>query len=294
MKYTAQNEYGKLETVYIKSITDGFRNQSYIDENWKDLGYLFKPNFNKARKEYDTFKSILESYATTIFSFPQDTSTGIDSIYCRDASIITDQGVILCNMGKNQRKTEPEAQARFYQSQGVSILGRINAPGLIEGGDTIWLDHETLVVGKGYRSNAEGVSQLKTILDPHGIKVFSFDLPHFWGPEDVFHLMSIFSPADKDLAVVYSPLMPVAFRQMLLQKGYELIEVPKDEFYSMGCNVLALAPRQCMMTKGNPKTEKLLINAGCKVYAYEGKHISVAGGGGPTCLTRPVQRSIMS
>ncbi|NNF34388.1 MAG: hypothetical protein HKN68_09790 [Saprospiraceae bacterium] len=292
MKFSAQNEYGKVEEVYIKSIEDGFRNQSELDNHWKDLGYLFQPDFDKACKEYDNFKNIIKTYATTVQSFPEDDLTGIDSIYCRDASIVTDHGVILCNMGKNQRNTEPESQARFFQSQGVSILGRVNTPGLIEGGDTAWLDQETLIVGKGYRSNAEGVAQLKALLNPYGIKVLSYDLPHFQGPQDVFHLMSIFSPVDKDLAVVYSPLMPVAFRQMLLQNGYKLIEVPKEEFYSMGCNVLALAPRICMMTKGSPKTEKLLTDAGCEVISYEGKHISVAGGGGPTCLTRPFKRAV--
>ena len=290
MTLTAQNEYGKIDEVYIKSITAGFRNQSDLDRNWKDLGYLFCPDFEIACEEYEHFKSILGSYASAVHSFPEDTDTGIDSIYCRDASIVTDHGVIPCNMGKDARNTEPEAQARHYKAQGVKILGSIQSPGLLEGGDTAWIDQNTLAVGKGYRTNAEGVRQLKALLDPYGIKVLAYDLPHFQGPQDVFHLMSIFSPIDKDLAVVYSPLMPVAFRQMLLQKGYKFVEVPEEEFISMGCNVLALAPRTCTMTTGNPKTEKLLIHAGCKVITYEGKHISVAGGGGPTCLTRPTRR----
>ncbi len=102
--------------------------------------------------------------------------------------------------------------------------------------------------------------------------------------------MSILSPVDKDLAVVYSPLMPIRFRNELLKRGYELIEVPEEEFESMGCNVLAISPRNCVMVDGNPKTKNLLEAAGCKVTTYSGKEISVKGGGGPTCLTRPLAR----
>jgi N-dimethylarginine dimethylaminohydrolase len=292
MKVTAQNEYGKIAEVYIKGIVEGFVNQSILDNNWEDLGYVFRPDFNEACVEYDEFRKIIESSSHTVHAFPEDAETGIDSIYCRDASIVTDQGVILCNMGKGTRSTEPEAQERYFKSRGIKILGSIQFSGLLEGGDTAWIDQDTLVVGKGYRSNAEGVAQLKEILDPYGITVLAYDLPHYNGPQDVFHLMSVFSPVDKDLAVVYSPLMPVAFRQMLLDRGYQLIDVPTEEFESMGCNVLALSPRKCMIVKGNPRTEQLLDEAGCEVISYKGRHISIAGGGGPTCLTRPAMRVI--
>ena len=291
-EYSAQNEFGRLKEVYIKNINDGFIDQDSIDEQWKDLNYLFRPDFEQALKEYEGFESILKSYAIDVNSFSKDGRTGMDSIYCRDASIVTDHGVVLCNMGKGARIREPQAQGDYFLNQGMNILGSIESPGLIEGGDTAWIDQHTIAVGKGYRSNAAGVSQLRDLLNPLGINVLAYDLPHVHGPEDVFHLMSIFSPIDSDLAVVYSPLMPVAFRQMLLRKGYQFIEVPKDEYETMGCNVLALAPRTCLMTNGNPQTESLLRNAGCEVITYEGSNISVAGGGGPTCLTRPISRSV--
>ena len=102
--------------------------------------------------------------------------------------------------------------------------------------------------------------------------------------------MSILSPVDKDLAVVYSPLTPVAFRNELLDRHYQLIEVPEQEFDSMGCNVLAIAPRQCILVNGNPRTRLALENAGCRVIEYQGAEISLKGGGGPTCLTRPLER----
>jgi N-dimethylarginine dimethylaminohydrolase len=145
-------------------------------------------------------------------------------------------------------------------------------------------------VGHSYRTNASGIAQLKALLEPKGIEVIVVDLPHFRGPSDVFHLMSILSPVDADLAVVYSPLMPVSFRNYLLDRGFDLVEVPEAELDSLGSNVLATAPRTCIMARGNPRTEAALKQAGCRVATYEGSEISLKGGGGPTCLTRPYQR----
>ena len=214
----------------------------------------------------------------------------MDSIYCRDASIATNKGMIICNMGKPARANEPEAERKAFAKKGIKILGSIEAPGMVEGGDVAWLDEKTLAVGHTYRTNEKGIQQLKSLLNPFGINVITVQLPHYKGPSDVFHLMSILSPVDKDLAVVYSPLMPIVFRKELLNRGYELIEVPEEEFDSMGCNILAIAPRKCLIVAGNPKVKASLEKAGCTVFEYEGTEISVKGGGGPTCLTRPLER----
>lgn len=287
---TAHSEYGVLESVFIKKVSDAFMDEFTVDTNWEDLNYLGKPNLDKAISEYANFIKLLENQKTTIHYLPVDYNVGMDSMYCRDASISTDGGMILCNMGKGQRTTEPEASKQAFEAAGIKILGRINAPGTIEGGDVAWLDEDTLAVAHGYRSNDEGFNQLRTLLEPMNVEVIQVDLPHYKGTSDVFHLMSIFSPIDKDLAVVYSPLMPVRFRNELLKRGFKLVEVPTEEFESMGCNVLAIAPRKCMLVKGNPVTKERLEAAGCQVFEYEGLEISVKGGGGPTCLTRPILR----
>jgi len=194
-------------------------------------------------------------------------------------------------MGKGERINEPKSHLEIYTQNNIPVLGIIEAPGTLEGGDVAWLDKKTLAVGHTYRTNPEGITQLKALLEPKGIEIIVVELPHYKGKNDVFHLMSILSPVDKDLAVVYSPLMPIKFRNELLDRGFELIEVPDEEFDSMGCNVLAIAPRQCLMVAGNPKTKQLLERTGCKVTTYKGEEISIKGGGGPTCLTRPMQRS---
>ena len=243
-------------------------------------------------KEYHAFQLFFTNKNIETCFFPADQKTWIDSIYCRDASIATDFGMIICNMGKKGRIQEPKAQLETYLQNTVKILGEITFPGTLEGGDVAWLDQKTLAVGHTYRTNDQGIRQLKALLLPKGIEVIVVELPHYKGKEDVFHLMSILSPVDKNLAVVYSPLMPIKFRNQLLERGFQLIEVPDEEFESMGCNVLAVAPRDCLMVDGNPITKKLLEQAGCQVVAYKGNEISVKGGGGPTCLTRPMKRTL--
>jgi len=291
-KETSHSEYGKIVDLFIKPVAAAFQNQQKINREWSALNYLDEPDFNKAIEEYDAFQSILKNAGIILHQFSQSKDLTLDSMYCRDASIFTDFGIVLCQMGKNQRRTEPAACQSDYLSNGFDILGEITGDGQLEGGDVAWIDDHTLAVANGYRTNDEGLRQLSALLNPHGIDTMQVDLPHYKGTSDVFHLMSIFSPVDKDKAVVYSPLMPVRFRRLLLDRGIQLIEVPDEEFETMGCNVLAVAPSQCVMVKGNPITKERIIAAGCELIEYQGQEISVKGGGGPTCLTRPMKRLI--
>ena len=291
MKATSHSEYLKLQKVFIKPALNAFVSQSHLNNQWKDLNYLERPDFDVAIEEYESFENFLLDFGVEIDYFPEDKAVTIDSMYCRDASITTNFGMIICNMGKVGRTNEPASHKQTYIDVKIPILGEITYPGTLEGGDVAWLDEKTLAVGHSYRTNTEGIAQLKKLLEPNDIEIIVAELPHYKGPSDVFHLMSILSPVDKDLAVVYSPLMPIGFRNKLIDRGFELVEVPDGEFDSMGCNVLALAPRQCVMVEGNPITQKRLERAGCKVMAYKGREISIKGGGGPTCLTRPILRS---
>ncbi|HEY2648934.1 MAG TPA: arginine deiminase family protein [Puia sp.] len=292
MNYTCHSEIGKIKSLFIKNVEQAFLNDAHIDQNWQTLNFLGKPDLSLARKEYKLFQSILENHVAEVFHLPEDLSVNMDSIYCRDASIATNKGMIICNMGKAGRMNEPLAEKKAFEKKAIPILGTITAPGTVEGGDVAWLDEHTLAVGHTYRTNEEGISQLKSLLKPLGVEVIVVHLPHYKGHADVFHLMSIFSPVDSNMAVVYSPLMPIVFRNYLLQRGYQLLEVTDEEFESMGCNVLAMAPRECLLMKGNPVIKAVLENAGCLVSVYQGEEISMKGGGGPTCLTRPIYRSV--
>jgi len=292
MNRTHHSEYLKLQSVFMKPAKNAFVSDIHLSEQWRELNYLSRPDFDNSLEEYSSFQKYFSQNNIETHDFPFDQNVQIDSIYCRDASIATDFGMIICNMGKGGRINEPQSHLEIYKSNNIPVLGIVEAPGTIEGGDVAWLDETTLAVGHTYRTNLEGITQLKALLEPKGIEIIVADLPHYKGRDDVFHLMSILSPVDKNLAVVYSPLMPIKLRDELLDRGFELIEVPDEEFESMGCNVLAVAPRQCLMVSGNPKTHKLLEGAGCQVTTYNGEDISVKGGGGPTCLTRPLLRSI--
>jgi N-dimethylarginine dimethylaminohydrolase len=292
MNLTCQSEYGTLQSVFIKKAADAFVDASTIRQQWQALNFLSEPDFLQAQNEYHHFEKLLRTTNPEIHHFESDGSVTMDSMYCRDASIATDKGMIICRMGKAGRMNEPSAALKFYEKVGIPILGKIESPGTVEGGDVAWLDQNTLAIGRTYRTNVEGIRQMRALLAPCGVSVVEVQLPHYKGPSDVFHLMSIFSPVDKNLAVVYSPLMPIVFREELIQRGYQLIEVPDAEFESMGCNVLAIAPRQCLMVKGNDITKERLQQAGCTVLEYDGIEISYKGGGGPTCLTRPLWRKV--
>ena len=290
MTETSHSEYLRLKTVYLKSVRNAFVSDEVLAEQWRALNFVAKPQFDAGVIEDENFERLLLNNRVEVKHFPKDPNTKIDSIYCRDASIATNYGMIICNMGKVSRKEEPYAQKKVFENEGAHILGAIESPGTLEGGDIVWLDENTLAVGHTYRTNGEGILQLRSLLYPYNIDVLAVELPHHKGPSDVFHLMSILSPVDKNLAVVYSPLMPIGFRNELIRRKFQLIEVPDDEFESMGCNVLAIAPRKCIMVKGNPKTQAALVKAGCEVFTYSGQEISIKGGGGPTCLTRPLKR----
>ncbi|MFY0690251.1 MAG: hypothetical protein JXQ90_23960 [Cyclobacteriaceae bacterium] len=289
---TCHSDYGTLKSVYVKPVVHSFRSQKQLDEEWDTLNYLSCPSYEGSVTEYQKFISLLIREGVEINTFETDDSVTIDSIYCRDASIATDSGVIICRMGKAGRLNEPAAQKKIFRENGVPILGEILPSGTVEGGDVAWLDDETLAVGHSYRTNTEGIRQLTKLLERVEVNVIPVELPHYKGRSDVFHLMSILSPLDHNLALTYSPLMPINFRCRLLDMGYQLVEVPDEEFETMGSNVLALGPRKCLMVSGNPIVKQRLEEAGCTVLEYNGNEISIPGGGGPTCLTRPLWRDI--
>ena len=284
-------ETGRLERVVVKHARDAFVSDEACGRDWAPLNYSAAPALARAIEEYEAFLAILRHAGAQVDFLPADDRTNLDSIYVRDASIVCARGVILGRMGKRLRLGEPAAQKAAFRRMGVPVVGEITEPGCLEGGDVVWLDDRTVAVGHGYRTNEDGILQLRSILADSIDDLIVVPLPHWRGPGDVLHLMSLISPVDSDVAVVYSPLLPVPFRQQLLERGYTLVEVPAGEFDTMGTNVLALGPRECVMIAGNPRTRAALERAGARVTEYAGDEISVKGAGGPTCLTRPLARA---
>lgn len=285
----ALNEYGKISRISLRDPKAAFGGQPRINAEWQRLNYHAQPDYECALGEYTAFVEALNVTDAEVLYLEGSNQLTLDAIYVRDAAIPSPRGLILANMGKPDRAEEPATNGAQLHKQGIDIAGTISGGGRVEGGDFVWLDDQTCAVGEGYRTNAEGIAQLKALLGP-AVHVEVCPLPHYKGQDDVFHLMSMLSPLDRDLALVYSPLMPVPFRSWLLELGLQLVEVREHEFESMGCNVLAVSPRQCVMVEGNPDTRDALQAVGCTVTCYAGTEISRKGEGGPTCLTRPLER----
>jgi N-dimethylarginine dimethylaminohydrolase len=284
---TFQSDVAPLRRVLMKHARDAYLSSARISAQWEALDYAAPPDFEAACRESDALAALLESLGVEVAWLPA-ADAGLDSIYVRDAAIVCDEGLVLSRMGKPARSDEPASLARALPSLGVSVHGRIESPGTLEGGDVVWLDTQTLAVGRGKRTNAEGIRQLTALLP--GVEVVTVPLPDWTAPGDVFHLMSALSPVAEDLALVFPPLLPPAFLAELRARGHALVEVPAAELESQGSNVLAVAPRVVVALEGSPETRRRLEEAGVEVHTYRGDEISAKGFGGPTCLSRPLER----
>ena len=283
--YGSQSMVAPLKRVLVRQPDEAFG--SADPERWH---YVAQPNLDRARSEHAAFVEILREHGCEVLFHEQPMPQHADAIFTHDPVIMTDEGAIILRMGKELRRGEESAIGESLQRHDVPVFATLEGDATAEGGDLLWLDHETLAVGRGYRTNTEGFRQLTAALRPLGAKTIEVQLPHAGGPAACLHLMSLISMIDHDLAVVHLPLLPVPFVELLGFRGIELVEVPESEYPTMGPNVLALAPRRCLMLEGNPGTKARLEAAGCEVLTYRGEEISHKAEGGPTCLTRPLLR----
>jgi len=283
--YGAQSMVEPLRRVLVKRPDEAFGTAD--PAVWH---YTARPDLEEARREHDALVEILRGAGAEVIDHPEAQPDRADSIFVFDPVLVTNRGAVLLRMGKELRRGEEAALGRRLQGAGVPVLAALKGEATAEGGDLLWLDSQTLAVGQGFRTNAEGLRQLREILAGLDVQVLPVELPYFTGPVACLHLLSLISPVDHDLAVVYPPLLSVPFWKTLRDRGFRLIEVPEDEFPTMGPNVLALAPGKCLMLEGNPVTRRRLEEAGCEVLTYRGREISLKAEGGPTCLTRPIWR----
>ncbi len=257
------------------------------------LWHYAKPlDRNRLLQQYGAFTDLVEKSGANIEWMASNQSLA-DSVFTYDPSLVIADGAVVLRPGKQLREPEAQLHQQFYERLGVPLLGTITAPGTVEGGDCFWIDDQTMAVGRGFRSNQEGISQLKRILAVHGVTVESFDLPVWDGDSACLHLMSLVSPLDHDLALVYRRLLPVALYQLLCERGVSCLEAPDQEFAAskgLNLNVLATAPRQCIAVAGFPETAGLMSEAGCEVSLFAADDLCIPCEGGPTCMTRPILR----
>lgn len=277
-----QDQTSVLRRVYVRPP------RSEDARAWRAYGWHGEPDPSRAEEEHDALRAELERAGAEVVVGSTPVDGDPDAIYAYDAVLMTDAGAIVLRPGKTGRRGEPRAVAADLLVAGVEVIGTVEPPATAEGGDLFWLDATTLVAGRGYRTNDDGIDALRRLLP--GVDVLAFDLPHQAGPDACLHLLSLISPLDTDLAVAYLPLLPVRLVQELERRGVHLVEVPDEEFATMGANVLALAPRVGLALEGNPRTRERLGAEGVDVRTYAGEEISRKGDGGPTCLTRPLER----
>lgn len=252
--------------------------------------YAGRPDLAAARREHEALAEILRAAEAEVADHPEPQPGRADAIFVFDAALMTAAGAVILRPGKALRQGEEEAMARRLGELGVPILAALHGEARAEGGDLLWVDRRTLAVGQGFRTNREGLRQLGTALADLGVEVVPVELPYWTGPAACLHLLSLLSLVDRDLAVAYPPLLPVGFWRLLGERGIRLVEVPAEELPTQAPNVLALAPRRCLMLEGNPVTRARLEAAGCEVSTYRGDEISMKAEGGPTCLTLPLWR----
>lgn len=259
-------------------------------DDWKAYGYTNPVDHAATEAEFDAFCTLLAGAGVDLVMQEPDDVGRLDSIFVYDASIVTDEGAILTNPGKAIRRVEVDYAESLYNNLGVPVIGRITGDAMLEGGDVFWLDNNLLAVGIGYRTNQIGADQLATFLRPQGVEVIRTELPHWHGPDECLHLLSLISPVAERTAVVFSPLVSTPFMQLLAALDWNLIDIPAEEFSSQGTNVLALAPGKVLILEENIGTRTLLEAAGMEVLTYRGLHLSHNRQGGPTCLTRALWR----
>lgn len=283
--YGAQSMVAPLRSVLVKRPDEAFAVNDPVA--WH---YAGRPDLTIAQQEHDALVALLRQGGAEVIYHDEPQPGHADAIFTFDPAIVTDHGAIILCMGKSQRRGEEPAMARRLEELGVPLLYTLHDEARAEGGDLLWIDHDTLAVGLGFRTNAEGLRQLREALTGIGVNLIPVELPYYTGPEACLHLLSLISIVDYHTALVYPPLLAVPFWQELQQRDFRLIVVPAEEFPTMGTNVLALAPGKCLMLEGNPITKGLLEEAGCEVITYRGNEISLKAEGGPTCLTRPILR----
>jgi dimethylargininase len=285
--YGSQSMVDPLRRVLVKRPDEAFAVEDPV--RWH---YAGRPDLEIAQQEHDALVSILSQAGAEVIYHDELQRDCADAIFVHDPAIVTDRGAIILRMGKDLRRGEEAAIARRFEELDVPIHYELHNEARAEGGDLLWIDHDTLAVGQGFRTNEQGLRQLREALEPLGVTLIAVPLPYYSGRNACLHLMSLISLVDHDAAVVYLPLLPVPFWQYLREREFRFIEVPEKEFESMGTNVLALAPGRCLMLEGNPITRRRLEEAGCQVFTYRGNEISLKAEGGPTCLTRPILRSL--
>jgi N-dimethylarginine dimethylaminohydrolase len=289
-RFNGHSMVDTLKRVLVCSPRTACWHQPERAARWRELGFAHPPDFALAQAQHEAMCRELEACGAEVEDIPPAMELSLDAVYTHDASLPTDFGLILMRPGKANRVPEGKHHGSFCQILGIPMLAKITAPATTEAGDMVWLDAKTLLVGHGYRTNAQGILQLRALLKSKGVEVVSGPLPHGSGPAACLHLMSLISLLDEKTVLVDLPWLAVETVALLKERGYALIEIDYSERETLACNVLSLGEKRLLALEENAKTIQKLRSAGFDVRTFPGSELCINGNGGPTCLTRPLLR----
>jgi dimethylargininase len=281
-RFGAESMVDPLRAVLVKRPGEAFA-RAFDDPAH---GFLHLVDLPEAQRQHDQLCSTLAGLGVTVHELGME-SDGPDLVYTFDPALVTAEGAVLLRAGKPTRRGEETVLEKWFADHGVPVAGRIHPPGTVEGGDTFWLRPGVFCIGRSLRTNSRGADQLAAII---GGDVHAFDVQYARGPSECLHLLSVISPVAEKVAAVFLPLLPAGLHELLGELGYDLVTVPEEEFSTLGCNILAVRPGVLVMAEGNPVTQRRLVERGCEVHTFAATEIGINGGGGPTCLTRPILR----
>ena len=281
---------GTLKRVLVCSPASAGWDSPICMGRWRELGFQHSVNWCEAAAQHAALCRQLEIAGAELISLPASPDLSLDAVYAHDASLSTDFGMIVLRPGKANRVDESARHRELYEQTGIPVLGEITSPGTAEAGDMVWLDSKTLLIGRGYRTNAAGIEQIRQLLAPKEVEVLSAPLPYGPGPSACLHLMSLISLIDEKTALVDLPWLAVETVELVQRHGYSFIEIDPKERESLACNVLALGDQRLLAIEENFSTNERLARAGFDVRTFPGSELCINGSGGPTCLTRPLLR----
>ncbi len=290
LQFNGHSMVGRLRRVAVCSPRAAGWNQPERVARWRDLGFHHEPDFSKAQAQHDQLCAELVNVGAEVFDLPPAPDLSLDAVYAHDASFATDFGLIVMRPGKPNRLGEGRHHGSVCRRVGIPTLAEVVAPGAIEAGDMLWLDAKTLLIGRSYRTNAAGIAQIRQLLAPRGVEVLSAPLPHGLGPSTCLHLMSLMSMLDERTVLVDSAWLAVETVELLNGRGFDLTGIDPSERETLACNVLALGGKRLVALGENRRTNDHLRQAGFDVRTFAGSELCINGGGGPTCLTRPLLR----
>jgi N-dimethylarginine dimethylaminohydrolase len=291
VRFNGQSMVGGLKRVLVWSPRTACWHQPERAARWRELGFVHPPDFKMAHSQHEALCRELDACGAEVEDIPPAMELSLDAVYTHDASLPTDFGLILMRPGKANRVPEGKHHGSFCQILGIPMLAKITAPATTEAGDMVWLDAKTLLIGQGYRTNVQGIQQMRALLKSKGVEVLSAPLPHGAGPAACLHLMSLISLLDEHTALVDLPWLAVETVELLRARGYTLVEIDYSERETLACNVLSLGEKRLLALAENSKTNQKLCAAGFDVRTFPGSELCINGSGGPTCLTRPLLRT---